>query len=200
MSVSEILRSYKQKKGVNNQWIADTAGVSRGTVDRLLAGGSKSPRYDTLSSIAAALECPMSVLEGVYVAPPEPVPDWSPDAPEDDSKQGSDGRFYAMVCSYEDRLATLSEQYEARLASQERAHTECTAALTMSYEGRLRYMRKTLMIVGIFCMILLVGVVIFTVIDLLNRQVGWIRDARHSGYTVKRTACIIRNLHTQRRL
>ena len=196
MSVSEILRDYKQKKGVNNQWIADTAGVSRGTVDRLLAGGSKSPRYDTLSSIAAALECPMSVLEGVYVAPPEPVPDWNPEAPEEDSEQCSDGRFYAMVCSYEDRLATLSEQYEARLASQERTHTEYTAALTMSYENRLRYMRKALMFIGIFCIIMLAGVVILAVVDLFNRQVGWIRDTRYSGYMVKRAACIVRNLHT----
>lgn len=194
MSVSEILRDYKQKKGVNNQWIADTAGVSRGTVDRLLAGGSKSPRYDTLYSIATALDCPMSVLEGVYVAPPEPVPDWNPDAPDDDSEQGSDGRFYAMVCSYEDRLATLSEQYEARIASQERSHAEYIAALTVSYEGRLRYMRKALMIVGIFCMLLLVGFVIFTMIDLINRQVGWIRDTHYSGYAAKRAACIIRSL------
>nr|DAH18691.1 MAG TPA: putative transcriptional regulator [Caudoviricetes sp.] len=181
MSLAEILRSYKRKKGVTNQWIADAANVSRGTVDRLLAGGSKAPRYDTLCNVAAALECPMAELGDVYVAPPEPFPDPCADATEADD-DGQDGRFYAMICNYEDRLSAMTALYEARLTSQERAHTEYAASITLSYESRLRYMRKMLIIAGVICVVLLVGVVAFTIVDLLSGQVGWIRDANYAGH------------------
>lgn len=193
MSLAEILRSYKRKKGVTNQWIADAANVSRGTVDRLLAGGSKAPRYDTLCNVAAALECPMAELGDVYVAPPEPpepFPDPCLDANESDG-DGQDGRFYAMICNYEDRLSAMTSLYEARLTGQERAHTEYAASITLSYESRLRYMRKLLIIAGVICVVLLVGVVAFTIVDLLNWQVGWIRDANYAGHA----ANLVRAIH-----
>ena len=55
----------------------------------------------------------------------------------------------------------------------------------------MRYKRKLLIIAGVICVVLLVGVVAFTIVDLLSWQVGWIRDANYAGHA----ANLVRAIH-----
>lgn len=52
-------REQRKEFAAEFLWIADTAGVSKGTVDRILAGGARTPRYDPLRDISAAHRIPL---------------------------------------------------------------------------------------------------------------------------------------------
>ncbi len=164
ISVSGILQEHKRKKGVTNQWIADTARVSKGTVDRIMAGASKSPRHDTLQAIASAVDCGMAEFDGVYVRT---------DDVEDEvctsENPAEDARYCAMICTMEDRLAEQRDRYDAEI-------------------GR---MRKWLSIVVAICIALMGILIAILMIDLLNPHIGWFRAVRFGKFAQQIDAILI---------
>ena len=55
MSWLENLKAVKKDKDVSNKWISEQSGVPRKTVDRIFAGGTDSPQFDTIRLVCAAL-------------------------------------------------------------------------------------------------------------------------------------------------
>lgn len=55
MSWLENLKQVKTDKNVSNKWISEQSGVPKKTVDRIFAGGTDSPQFDTIRLVCAAL-------------------------------------------------------------------------------------------------------------------------------------------------
>lgn len=55
MTLEEI-RRRKKETGLTNRMLADRSGVPLGTVQKLMSGATKSPRYETLRALEKALE------------------------------------------------------------------------------------------------------------------------------------------------
>ena len=140
---------------MTNRWIADTAGVSKGTVDRILAGGAKAPRYDTLRDISAALDCDMAEFEGIYVCPPEAAEGASA-SPRPGDAAYEDDRYFAMMCVYQDQIAEMNARHDQEVA---RLH-------------------RWLSVVVVICLSLIAILVGVLLIDLFNPSVGWIRSSQ----------------------
>ena len=169
-SIASILQNHKRKKGVTNRWIADTAGVSKGTVDRILAGGAKAPRYDTLRDISAALECDMAEFEGIYVLPPEANEPEGEPAPERPGEAAyDDERYFAMMCVYQDQIAELNARHD----------------------GEIARLHRWLSVVVIICLSLIAILVGILLIDILNPNIGWIR-AHEPAQSARRLAELLR--------
>lgn len=160
-SISGILSEHKRKIGVTNQWIADTAKVSKATVDRVLSGGAKAPRYETLQAIASAVGCSMASIEGMLPEDEEALQPTSESCPENDL-------FFAMICSLKDQIADQRDRHDAEL----------------------RHTRKWLIIVVIVCLTLVGVLVTILMIDILNPNVGWIRGARGAEFARRLVAAL----------
>lgn len=161
-SISGILSEHKRKIGVTNQWIADTAKVSKATVDRVLSGGAKAPRYETLQAIASAVGCTMAEFEGMLPEIEDPQQAPAEPNPEDD-------RFFAMMCMMEDRIADQREQHDAEL----------------------NRMRKWLSVVVIVCLALVGVLVAILLIDMLNPNVGWIRGVHIEQFAKRLVTALV---------
>ena len=55
MSWLENLKEVKKQRGVTSKWIAAESKIPEKTVDRIFAGGTDSPKVDTLRPICLAL-------------------------------------------------------------------------------------------------------------------------------------------------
>lgn len=55
MSWLENLKQVKKDKNVSNRWIAEQSSVPLKTVDRIFAGDTDSPKFDTMRLICTAL-------------------------------------------------------------------------------------------------------------------------------------------------
>ena len=54
----EEMKSRKSELGYTNETIAELSGVPLGTVQKIFAGETKSPRYDTIQKLEKLLEKP----------------------------------------------------------------------------------------------------------------------------------------------
>lgn len=64
MSLSTNLRERREKLGLTQQQVADSAGIMRPVYARLEGGGRANPRADTLRRLAAALRTTVDRLIG----------------------------------------------------------------------------------------------------------------------------------------
>jgi transcriptional regulator with XRE-family HTH domain len=87
MTLQEI-RQRKQELGYSNETLARISGLPLGTVQKVLAGVTKSPRYKTLKAIEGALYGNDIMPETLMVC--DSRRDGSDDVPESE-KQGTDG-------------------------------------------------------------------------------------------------------------
>ena len=55
MSWLENLKNVKRDKNVSNRWIAEHSSVPQKTVDRIFAGDTDSPKFDTIRLVCEAL-------------------------------------------------------------------------------------------------------------------------------------------------
>ena len=55
MSWLENLKQVKKDKNVTNKWISENSSVPQKTVDRIFAGDTDSPKFDTIRLVCEAL-------------------------------------------------------------------------------------------------------------------------------------------------
>ena len=55
MSWLENLKQVKKDKNVSNKWISEKSSVPQKTVDRIFAGDTDSPKFDTIRLVCEAL-------------------------------------------------------------------------------------------------------------------------------------------------
>lgn len=55
MSWLENLKAVKKDKNVSNKWISEQSNVPQKTVDRIFAGDTDSPKFDTIRLVCKAL-------------------------------------------------------------------------------------------------------------------------------------------------
>ena len=64
MKIADRIREQKDKRGITTEQLSELSGVPVGTINKILSGETKSPRYDTID----ALETAMSEQDELSVA------------------------------------------------------------------------------------------------------------------------------------
>lgn len=80
MTIEEI-KKRKQELGLSNKQLAERSGIPLGTVQKILSGETKSPRFNTISALSKALSINRegktayynTVSSASYVSEPEPA-------------------------------------------------------------------------------------------------------------------------------
>ena len=115
----EQLKARKKEMGLSNKQLAEKSGVPLGTIQKILSGETKSPRYATISALTKALEPKSAVTYSSHtrddgmVAEPEAAYNYKPvllsayseektiddylALPEGTRIELIDGRFYDMA-------------------------------------------------------------------------------------------------------
>ena len=148
----------KRKSGMSWADLEEATGVPASTLRDHMGGGVKSPDQDILDAARSAMD-----LQGAPQAPQGPH--GIPQAPQD-IPQGVE-----MVPA--STLAVAQAMYERQFASLEAQLAEAKARI------------KHLTIALAACVIFFV---LIWVVDLLNRDVGWFRDALGFGLDAARPA------------
>lgn len=73
MKLSRRLAQLKGQKGLTTEALSLKSGVPKGTINKLLNGETRNPTIGTLTALAEALECPLSLLSDESGARP-PLP------------------------------------------------------------------------------------------------------------------------------
>lgn len=148
----------KRKSGMSWADLEEATGVPASTLRDHMGGGVKSPDQDILDAARSAMD-PQGVPQGPQGIPQAPQgPQGIPQAPQD-IPQGVE-----MVPA--STLAVAQAMYERQLASLEAQLAEAKA--------RIKHLTIALAACVIFFVLILV-------VDLLNRDVGWFRDALGFG-------------------
>lgn len=146
------LRAKMDEKGLTNARLADAAGVSEGTIKRLMRGESTSGM--TLTLVADALDVPMQWLTA------QPDHDDEPDASGDDQTTSPDADMdvstQRLIASYVAQIEMLTQRI--------------TDLRTLLYRERQEKHR-----VMVFVVALVVLMCAWLTIDVVNPSVGWLR-------------------------
>lgn len=148
----------KRKSGMSWADLEEATGVPASTLRDHMGGGVKSPDQDILDAARSAMD-PQGAPQGPQ------GPQGIPQAPQD-IPQGVE-----MVPA--STLAVAQAMYERQLASLEAQLAEAKA--------RIKHLTIALAACVIFFVLILV-------VDLLNRDVGWFRDALGFGLDAARPA------------
>lgn len=155
----------KRKSGMSWADLEEATGVPASTLRDHMGGGVKSPDQDILDAARSAMD-PQGAPQGPQGIPHAPQgPHGIPQAPQD-IPQGVE-----MVPA--STLAVAQAMYERQLTSLEAQLAEAKARI------------KHLTIALAACVIFFV---LIWVVDLLNRDVGWFRDALGFGLDAARPA------------
>lgn len=161
MSIPEVISgiiAQKNSLGMTNQQIADTAKVSKATVDRLLRGDpAAGPSAQTLFDIAAAVGCRCDI---------SPPPD--ADNGKDDSSEAAPntaGLSTAQICAlYDAQRARLFSQYDAQ-------RVQLCAQFNRMLAVQHRWLRFTVTLILVLFFILIA----MLAYDAANPSIGWLR-------------------------
>lgn len=155
----------KRKSGMSWADLEEATGVPASTLRDHMGGGVKSPDQDILDAARSAMD-PQVAPQGPQGIPQAPQgPQGIPQAPQE-IPQGVE-----MVPA--STLAVAQAMYERQLASLEAQLAEAKA--------RIKHLTIALAACVIFFILILV-------VDLLNRDVGWFRDALGFGLDAARPA------------
>lgn len=145
------LRAKMDEKGLTNARLADAAGVSEGTIKRLMRGESTSGM--TLTLVADALDVPMQWLTA------QSDHDDEPDASGDDQTTSPDADVdmsTRLIASYVAQIEMLTQRI--------------TDLRTLLYRERQEKHR-----VMVFAVALVILICAWLTIDVVNPSVGWLR-------------------------
>lgn len=67
------LKALKEKSGLTDDQIADLSGVAKGTVTRIINGGTENPGFQTVADIVKALHGSLDEMAMIQVEEDEPV-------------------------------------------------------------------------------------------------------------------------------
>lgn len=166
----------KRKSGMSWADLEEATGVPASTLRDHMGGGVKSPDQDILDAARSAMD-PQGAPQGPQAVPQAPQgPQGIPQAPQD-IPQGVEmvpaSTLAVAQAMYERQLAATIELYKQQIASLE--------AQLAKAEARIKHLTVALAACVIFFVLILV-------VDLLNRDVGWFRDALGFGLDAARPA------------
>lgn len=149
------LRAKMDELGLSNSRLADMAGVSEGTIKRLMRGESST--RSTLSLVAVALDVSINWLVSPDAPPlPEDVSPLPENAPE---------------CQASDEAKALVERLEKSYQAQVESLKQRIEAIRELYFRERREKQRIM----IFAVILVVFICVWLTIDVINPSVGWLR-------------------------
>lgn len=149
------LRAKMDELGLSNSRLADMAGVSEGTIKRLMRGESST--RSTLSLVAVALDVSINWLVSPDAPPlPEDVSPLPENAPE---------------CQASDEAKALVERLEKSYQAQVESLKQRIEAIRELYFRERREKQRIM----IFSVILVVFLCIWLTVDVINPSVGWLR-------------------------
>ena len=152
----------KRKSGMSWADLEEATGVPASTLRDHMGGGVKSPDPDILGAARSAMD-PQGAPQGPQAVPQ--APQGIPQAPQD-IPQGVE-----MVPA--STLAVAQAMYERQLSATVELYKQQVASLEAQLaEAKARIKRLTVALAA--CVIFFV---LILVVDLLNRDVGWFRDA-----------------------
>ena len=153
MSIPDVISgiiAQKNSLGMTNQQIADTAKVSKATVDRLLRGDpAAGPSAQTLFDVAAAVGCRCDVTPPPAAVPAVPG--------KDDSVKSDSGKAELSV-------AELRALYDAQ-------RTQLCAQFNRMLAVQHRWLRFTVTLILVLFFILIA----MLAYDAANPSIGWLR-------------------------
>lgn len=149
------LRAKMDELGLSNSRLADMAGVSEGTIKRLMRGESST--RSTLSLVAVALDVSINWLVS---------PD-APPLPEDVSPLPGN----ALECPSSDEAKALVERLEKSYQAQVESLKQRIEAIRELYFRERREKQRIM----IFAVILVAFLCVWLTIDVINPSVGWLR-------------------------
>lgn len=149
------LRAKMDELGLSNSRLADMAGVSEGTIKRLMRGESST--RSTLSLVAVALDVSINWLVSPDAPPlPEDVSPLPENAPE---------------CQASDEAKALVERLEKSYQAQVESLKQRIEAIRELYFRERREKQRIM----IFAVILVAFLCVWLTIDVVNPSVGWLR-------------------------
>lgn len=149
------LRAKMDELGLSNSRLADMAGVSEGTIKRLMRGESST--RSTLSLVAVALDVSINWLVSPDAPPlPEDVSPLPENAPEYQASDEAKALIERLEKSYQAQVESLKQRIEA----------------IRELYFRERREKQRIMI---FAVILVVFLCIWLTVDVINPSVGWLR-------------------------
>lgn len=140
MTTSDIIAGIircKEAAGLTNQQLADSSGVPKATVDRILSGRTENPTIQTILDLANAVGYEFSAL---------------PDTPEVPAP--TDSGHAALISVYRERIAA----YERLIARDERNHNRLLAE-------KNRWLKFSLLL-NIILVSAIIGVLIYDITHL----------------------------------
>lgn len=152
METKDIIEGIIAKKealGMTAQQLADSSGVPKSTVDRILRGDTPNPSMQTILDLAGSVGYDLFNSQAPTLT----------QAPVDASPY-----LQHIIAMYERQIADKEASHAREMAKHERQHNLMTAE-------KNRWIKILAIIVGI----LGAGVVAILLIDILNPTVGWIR-------------------------
>lgn len=149
------LRAKMDELGLSNSRLADMAGVSEGTIKRLMRGESST--RSTLSLVAVALDVSINWLVSPDAPPlPEDVSPLPENAPE---------------CQASDEAKALIERLEKSYQAQVESLKQRIEAIRELYFRERREKQRIM----IFAVILVAFLCVWLTVDVINPSVGWLR-------------------------
>lgn len=173
----------KRKSGMSWADLEEATGVPASTLRDHMGGGVKSPDQDILDAARSAMDPqgapqgPQGIPQapqGIPQAPqgPQGIPQAPPEIPQGVEMVPASTLAVAQAM-YERQLSATVELYKQQVASLE--------AQLAKAEARIKHLTIALAACVIFFVLILV-------VDLLNRDIGWFRDALGLGLDAARPA------------
>lgn len=82
MSLGDVINSIKKSKGLTNQELADRAGLTLSTIDKITSGNNENPKLNTLKAICKVLDVTLDDLDDVDEKEKAPVSRENPEITE----------------------------------------------------------------------------------------------------------------------
>lgn len=156
----ERLRERKNAKRLSNKQISENSGgrLSESAVQRFFSGETADPSMQTFVEMSTALD--MTIVEAFGERVPEPM---------------HHAECAAVRTHYEARLSDAKSHYEEQITQCRSQLKEHITDLKESHQRELSRLNKWLMFTAGAFILLTVTVLVFSMIDITNHDIGWIR-------------------------
>lgn len=142
------LRKMKEASRLTTKQLSDISGVPESTVQRIMTGETANPTMQNVADLVSAMGGSLDELYSIKVSAPK--------------KESDSQTMCHSVCAK--RMADITALHERELEN-EKKH----------YEKEIGRLTKWLIFVTAAFISLVVGVLVFTTIDIVKGDVGWIR-------------------------
>ena len=167
----ERLRERKNAKHWSNKQISENSGgrLSESAVQRFFSGETADPSMQTFVEVSMALD--MSLVEAFGEHVPEPMHHTECAA----VRTHYEARLSDSKLHYEEQLTQCRLRFKEQISDLKESHQRESAQLKEAHTKEIVRLTKWLVFVAVAFVILVTGVLIFTVVDIASHDIGWVR-------------------------